>query len=235
MDLLRAYGAKRVVAVAADVELGGGESERGKFARTSGAGSGTLGLPPVSNKSEREAEEVADKERKKRRVQEEKEEDVEQEEEEEEEEEEGAVGLLPRLPPAAAFVPARPVAAEPRPAAAAVAGAAPGPARPASWGYARYAEVEQETARQEEEEGEKRAAVREVRMSDLLRDQKQIQAELAHEIAAPPASLSTSFGGRKKHQLGQMAQEATAGMALYEADKVKAAATRKQVKAKYGW
>ena len=61
------------------------------------------------------------------------------------------------------------------------------------------------------------------------------EQELQHEIAAPPSSLSTTFGGRRKHQLSGMAMEANQNMALYEAQKLANVKTKKQVNAKYGW
>jgi hypothetical protein len=245
MNLLRAYGGseapKRVVAVAAEVELGDattGDTTAGRFARQ--RRQGPLGLPqPRRGEEEEEGEEEQQQEEpKKRKVLDT---DDRDDDDEDEEDQLDAVGRLPSLPRAAAAPvtaavgPARPVAREGAPG-----GAAPGPARPGVWGYARYPElgvaalpVAQE---EEEEEGRKKGPVmREVRQTELLSDQARIQAELAHEIAAPPASLTTSFGGRRKHQLGQMAQETAANMSLYEADKARAQSTRKQVKAKYGW
>jgi hypothetical protein len=247
MDLLRAYGGseapKRVVAVAAEVELGGAtphDGTAGRFAKQ--RPQGRLGLPqPRRDEEEEGGEEEKQEKAKKRKVLDAAEQ--EDEEEDEDDEEQDAVGRLPSLPraaaaPVAAAVgPARPVQRE-----SSAGGAAPGPARPGVWGYARYPELgatalpvapEEE---EEEEEGRKKGPVmREVRQTELLSDQARIQAELAHEIAAPPASLTTSFGGRRKHQLGQMAQETAANMSLYEADKARAQSTRKQVKAKYGW
>ena len=103
--------------------------------------------------------------------------------------------------------------------------------------YARYAEVDEQQQQQEEqeEEEERRVRVREVSQASLLQDQARIQQELHHEIAAPPSSRNTSFGGRRKHQLSSMAFEAVESMSLYEAERSKQAQARKQVRAKYGW
>ena len=239
MDLLRAYGGgdggKRVVAVAAEVDLGAGPSEgSGRFAGRGARGRGALELPQARRE---EAAETEGEQKKKRKV------DEKEDEEEEEEEELDAVGKLPALPRVAQ--PAVASAARPVPVratadnAAASPAAAPSAARPGAWGYVRYPELGAAEEEKEEEEGEEKGrrlpAMREVRQAELLRDQARIQAELAHEIAAPPASLSSSFGGRRKHQLGQMAQETAANMTLYEANKAQSSRTRKQVKAKYGW
>jgi hypothetical protein len=75
----------------------------------------------------------------------------------------------------------------------------------------------------------------EVNQKSLMKDQERIQQELHHEIANPPSSISTTFGGRRKHQLGSMATEANDNMALYEAQKIASRNTRNQTKAKYGW
>jgi hypothetical protein len=227
MDLLKAYGtAKKVVEVAPQIEIGDvSKPFGGRFAGKTGQGS--LGLPePVSSASQKTLAPVREKEQKRERP----------ESGDEDEEEEDMLGLarLPDLAPheerAAPRAPVRSVApSAPGPSV-------PGPSKPSQM-YTRYAEVEEMASYREadDEEAEERVVVQEISQATLMKDQARIQQELHHEIAAPPASRSTSFGGRKKHQLSSMAMEANDSMSLYEAEKANAARSRKQVRAKYGW
>ena len=244
MELLKQYGAPKRVAVRVAVEEAEGPAKRGRFAGGGGAlppPRGEAGDGPGRKKKEKEGEggglgrEAAKHSDEKKKKDEEEEE---MDEEEEDEEGLGAVAGLPALPRAAA----PPSAARPPPL---VADPSLGPSRPPP-GYgdaeARAAQraralaaLAREEAAEAAQEHQHQPAVRTVTRAEQLADQAVIQRELAHEVAAPPATLSQTHGGRRKHQLGGMAQEANDNMALYEAQKLLGRQNKKAVRAKYGW
>ncbi len=207
MDLLKAYGsAKKVVAVAAQVDTAVSLEERGRFAVSSRG----LALPAPRK---RDREEEAKEEEKQQDKKQENKQDEEDKEEEEEEEEKDLFSRLPDLPEESDSVKMFPRVAPQNhqhnyPAAAPSAPSnnyyVAGPSKP-STGYVRYAEVDdawQQQAMAEEEE-QRGPVIKEISQAALMKDQARIQQELHHEIAAPPSSRSTSFGGRRKHQLSR--------------------------------
>ena len=96
-------------------------------------------------------------------------------------------------------------------------------------------EREREERREEREEGQEGIAMVAITQDQLFKDQKRIQEELAHEIKAPPSSISTSFGGRRKHQLSTMAFEQASAMERYEMEAAAARRNKREVYKKYGW
>lgn len=232
MDLLKAYGSKRVAVRVGQVEVEAGterEEPRGRFAKES-----AIALPAPKRRRGEDQPAVAKPSAR------------EASEEEEDSDQGEAVRGLPELEEE------RRVVNEKQQMGMEEGGDEVGVSRPSGYGgESAYAEADEgeierrrvavrarfEEAERAEDELRMRGGpvIREVSRADQLVDQSEIQRTLHHEIAAPPASISETHGGRRKHQLSSMAVEANDNMALYEAAKLAGKQSKREARKKYGW
>jgi hypothetical protein len=249
MDLLRGYGSAGKQSTQSVVRKETPKSTAATAVVEKRESDLQLPEPKAARRKLNEEEEV-DKQR------EEKKSEHEEEEEEEEEEDDddlgGAVSALPKLKKhtaqsagAAAVGPSVSSHAQ----AAAPSVSLPGPAMPprnagfVAW-YPEVGDTSNASAAARNHAAypsatnaypEAATGIVEINQASLLHDQAIIQKHLQHEIKNPPATLTTTFGGRRKHQLSSMASESVQNMELYEAQRREGLRTKKTVGAKYGW